>query len=358
MDGRPAGLALIDGRAHELRVLVALASGVPAVALAHVDVSPAADAWTAWDFKADIAGGIVLVALLYAAGMWRLRAKERFSLPWRQAAFFGGLAALFLALQSPLDALAGHSFFMHQLQHLLLQTVAPVLLMLAAPQAALVAGFPAPLRRAIVAPILASRPVREVFGFLVRPWSAALLLVASLYAWHWPAYHDLALRDEPVHYLMHITMLAAGLLFFSCIFDSRPAPLGARYGARINALWAAMTACMLLGAGLALKSTALYPAYDELGRLWHMGALEDERLGGLIMWIPGSAAWVPAFLVLLRRWDTQEARLHDRRRRGIAPAVAATATANCRLGLLIGLLALGGFVTTLAIGWIATAAHR
>ena len=346
------------GAARQVRALVALAGAAPALALAHVDEAPAAAAWTAWQFKVDIIGGIALAALLYAAGMWKLRAKEHASVPSRHAAFFTGLAALFVALQSPLDALAEHSFFMHQLQHLLLQTVAPLLLMLAAPQSALVAGFPAPLRRAIVAPILSSRTVRGIFGFLVQPWIAALLLVVSLYAWHWPAYHDLALRDEPVHYLMHVTMLAAGLLFFSCILDPRPAPLGARYGTRINALWASMTACMLLGAGLALKSTAFYPAYDDLGRLFGLSALGDERLGGLIMWIPGTAAWLPAFLVLLRRWDTHELRIHDRRARGIGSAAAAPTAANVRVGLMIGLLALGGFAATLAVGWIATAAHR
>lgn len=344
--------------AHRLRALSAIAAAAPAIAFAHVDDAPAAAAWAAWELKADIVGGIVLVALLYAAGMWKLRAKERLSVPWRHAAFFGGLAALFLALQSPLDALAEHSFFMHQLQHLLLQTVAPMLLMLAVPQATLVAGFPSSLRRAIVAPVLGSRPVREVFGFLAQPWIAALLLVASLYAWHWPAYHDLALRDEAVHYAMHVTMLAAGLLFFSCIFDSRPAPLGARYGTRINVLWAAMTACMLLGVGLFLKDAALYVAYDDIGRLGHMSALDDERLGGLIMWIPGSAVWVPAFFVLLRRWDTHELRLHERRKRGIAPAAVATAAANYRVALWIGLVAFTGFATTLAIGWISTGAPR
>jgi len=344
--------------AHRRRALAAIAAAAPAIAFAHVDDSPVTAAWTAWELKADIVGGIVLVALLYAAGMWKLRAKERLSVPWRHTAFFAGLAAIFLALQSPLDALAEHSFFMHQLQHLLLQTVAPMLLMLAVPQATLGAGFPSSLRRAVVAPILGSGTVRGIFGFLALPWIAALLLVASLYVWHWPAYHDLALRDNAVHYAMHLTMLAAGLLFFSCIFDSRPAPLGARYGTRINVLWAAMTACMLLGAGLFLKDTALYAAYDEVGRLGHMSALDDERLGALIMWIPGSAVWVPAFFVLLRRWDAHELRLHERLKRGIAPVAAATAAANYRVALWIGLVAFTGFATTLAIGWISTGAPR
>ena len=314
-------------------------------------------AWTAWQFEAGIAGGSALFAALYLAGMRKTRVKERFSGRWRHGAFFGGMGALFLALESPLDGLAEHSFFIHQIQHLVLQTVAPILLMLAAPQATLVAGFPAPLRRALVAPLMASRPVRAVFGFLLRPWVAAALLVASLYAWHWPAWHDLALRDDRVHYLMHVTLLAGGLVFFGCVLDARPPPLGARYGARVNALVAAMTACMVLGVVLALKRTPWYPAYGDLGRLPHLSALGDERLGGLIMWIPGSAAWVPAFLVLLRRWDGQEARLHERRRRGIAAGAAPGTAGNTRVALLTGLVALGGFAATLAIGWIVTRAH-
>jgi putative membrane protein len=324
------------------------------IGLAHAHGGAAPLPWTAWNITPDILAGILLVAALYGAGLWRPRVRERATPRWRRAAFFSGLAAVFVALQSPLDTLADHSFFMHQLQHLLLQTVAPMLLMLAAPQAIFVAGVPAALRRGVLGPILASRPVRGAFGFLALPWIAALLLVASLYAWHWPPYHDLAVLDDAVHYLMHFTMLAAGLLFFSVIFDPRPAPLGARYGTRINILWAAMTANVLLGASLALKDSALYAAYDQIGRLWEMGALEDERLGALIMWIPGNVVCVPAFFVLLRMWGSQEARIEARRARGIpSSGVAATAT-NYRVALWLALAAFLGFAGTLGIGLIVT----
>lgn len=324
------------------------------IALAHAHGGTASLPDTAWNLTPDILAGILIVAALYGTGLWKQRAKERAAPRWRHAAFFSGLAALFLALQSPLDALADRSFFMHQLQHLLLQTLAPMLLMLAAPQAILVAGTPTGLRRAVLGPILASRPVRDIFGFLTRPWIASFLIVASLYAWHWPPYHDLAVLNDGVHYLMHFTMLGAGLLFFACVFDPRPAPLGARYGMRIGILCVTMTANVLLGAALALKDTALYAAYDEIGRLWEMGALEDEQLGALIMWIPGSMACVPAFLVLLRMWDSQEARLDERRRRGIwSPAVAATA-ANYRVALWLALAAFVGFAGTLGIGLMVT----
>lgn len=335
-------------------VVVSMAlAAAPAAALAHADGGATALPWTAWNIAPDILAGTLLVAALYGAGLWRQRGKERAVPRWRHAAFFSGLAAVFLALQSPLDALADRSFFMHQLQHLLLQTVGPMLLMLAAPQAILVAGVPAALRRGVLGPILASRPLRQAFGCLARPWIAALLLVASLYAWHWPPYHDLAVLDDTVHYFMHFSMLAAGLLFFFAVFDPRPAPLGARYGTRINILWAAMTANVLLGAGLALKDTALYSAYEQIGRLWEMGALEDEQLGALIMWIPGSVACVPAFMVLLRMWSSQEARLEGRRRRGISPPTAAARAANYRVALWLALAAFAGFAGTFGVGLIA-----
>jgi putative membrane protein len=339
--------------------IFAFAAGVaPASALAHAD-GRAADhhLWTAWNITPEIFIGTVIVAAIYGAGLWKQRRKQHAAASWPHVAFFSGLAAVFLALQSPLDALADRSFFMHQLQHLLLQTAGPMLLMLAAPQAILVAGVPAALRRGVLGPILASRPVRGAFGFLARPWIAALLLVASLYAWHWPPYHDLAVLDDTVHYFMHFSMLAAGLFFFFAVFDPRPAPLGARYGTRINILWAAMTANVILGASLALKDTALYAAYEQIGRLWELSALEDEQLGALIMWIPGSAACVPAFMVLLRMWSSQEARLEERRRRGIPASVVAVRTANYRVALWLALAAFAGFAGTLGIGFITTSPH-
>jgi putative membrane protein len=335
--------------------IFAFAAGVaPALALAHAN-GRAADHhfWTAWNITPEIFIGTVIVAAIYGAGLWKQRRKQHAAASWPHVAFFSGLAAVFLALQSPLDALADRSFFLHQLQHLLLQTVGPMLLMLAAPQALLAAGLPAALRRRVLAPILATSPLRNVFGFLAHPWIAALLLVASLYAWHWPPYHDLAVLDDAVHYLMHFTMLAAGLVFFFAIFDPRPPPLGARYGTRINILWAAMTANVLLGASLALKDAALYSAYEQAGRLWDMGALEDEQLGALIMWIPGSVACVPAFFVLLRTWGSQEARIEARRARGIPSGIATTA-ANYRVALWLALAAFLGFAGTLGIGLIAT----
>ena len=344
-----------DRLARGMRYLAACAAVLAAgSAFAHTDQARDAQAASAisWSLPPDIVIGLTTAGGLYLAGLWRHRRRETAASYSKHLSFFAGLAALFIALASPLDALADRLFFMHQVQHLLLQTLGPMLLMLASPQALLVAGMPALLQRRFLAPLLSSRGVGALFGLVTQPSIATLLLVGSLYVWQWPPYHDISVLNNGVHYFMHITMLAAGLLFYSAVFDPRPAPLGPSYGTRVGMLVFAMTANTLLGAGLALKETVLYSAYDQTGRMWGFDALADETLGGLIMWIPGSAACVPAFLALLRIWSAREIQLEARRKRGIAPKMAAR-TGNHSVAYWLALGAVVAFAGTISVGVVA-----
>jgi putative membrane protein len=331
------------------------ALATPTPAYAHVSGSGNPDWVYSWTLTPEILLSTVLLAVLYANGMRSLRGKSASAdAPLRHVSFFGGLIAVFVALQSPLDAMADRSFFMHQVQHLLLQTAGPMLIMLAMPQRCLMAGTPAVLMDRLLLPLFFNRAVRVLFRVLALPWIAALLLAGSLFLWHWPPYHDLAVLDDGVHYLMHFTLLSAGLLFYWCVFDPRPAPLGATYGTRWNVILFTMTAGMLLGAVIAFKETVLYTAYDHIGRLWGLAPLTDERIGGLIMWIPGSILCVPALLVVLRMWNSRESRVDHWRQRGVAPAVPATRTGNSRFALRLAAIALAAFGVTLGIGMAAT----
>ncbi len=329
-----------------------VASAVPCIALAHVDEGPAESALHAWEFSADIVSGSLVVAALYIAGLWRLHARAAGPSAWRALGFLGGVGLLFLALQSPLDALSEHLFFVHQLQHLLVHSVAPMLIMLAAPQGALVAGAPAALRKFVIAPVMTSQALRAAFRFVSRPAAASLLFIGTLFVWQYPAYHDIAVLDDGVHYAMHVSMLFAGLVFFWCVFDSRPAPLGASYGARVAMLTAAILSNILLGAVTTFKPMPLYTAYDALGRLWHLGALTDERLGGMIIWIPGSMMCAVAALVVIRFWGGHEVRLDGRRRRnlGSGRARGGAATSNQALALRLAAIAAAVFMGIVGVG--------
>lgn len=280
----------------------------------------AANPWSAWQFTPDIVLATLLVAVLYGAGLRRSRTKQQAMCLAQSVCFYTGLAAMFLALQSPIDTFAEHVFALHQVQHLLLHSLGPMLFMLAAPQGLLIAGMPEWSRRYILAPVVTNRVVRTVFGFIARPAVATFLFVGTLYFWQIPRYHDLAVLNDAVHYSMHVTMLAAGLVFFWRVFDSRPAPLGARYLVRATMLWVTVSANILLGAFLTFKTEALYPAYDTLGRLWVQNALQDELLGGLTIWIPSTMMCVVALLIVIRLWGSHETKLDGWRQRGIMAA--------------------------------------
>lgn len=296
-------------------------------AAAHSEPGYAADhSWTVWQFTPDIVFGTLLAAVLYGAGLWRGRNKQQEKRLWHGVFFYTGLAAIFLALQSPIDTLSEHVFALHQVQHLLLHSLGPMLLMLAVPESALIGGMPEWLRRHVLAPVVMNRTIRATFAFLSRPAVATFLFVGSLYFWQIPEYHEMTLLDEPVHYLMHLSMLITGLLFFRRIFDPRPASLGTGYGVRLVMLCAAITGNILIGAFITLKSVVLYPAYDTLGRLWNLNALTDELLGGIVIWIPSSMMCVIAALIVIRLWGDRETKIDDWRRRRLAADAITTSS--------------------------------
>jgi putative membrane protein len=295
-------------------------------ALAHGDeIYPGEPILAMWQFEPEIVGGLAFAAALYISGV-RRGVSARW---WRHAAFFAGLAALAAALLSPIEPLADHVFAIHQVEHMLLRTIGPMLILISQPQAALMRGMPDWLRRGAVGPFVSSRAVRSLFGFFSLPVVATALFIGTTCFWMLPHWHDVAILDEPIHYMWHVSLLVTGLFFFSTIFDPRQAPAGPRLGTRLAMFWLAAMGNILLGAYLSFKSTPLYTAYDIMGRMFGLDAVSDERIGGLIMWIPGCMMFAAAILLILHRFGVEEERSDARRRRmGTAKAHAAAMAAE------------------------------
>lgn len=284
--------------------LVLLAPSLPA--LAHGDhLDPDTSPWAMWAFSPEILIGIAIAGLIYWRGTRHGLADAR----WRAASFAGGLFALFVALISPVEELADHIFAVHQVEHMLLRTIAPMLIFLARPQAAMVRGLPAGMSR-----FFAGRGwLRAVIDGLRYPPVATVLFLAASWFWMIPRYHDLAIENEPIHYLWHISLLVTGLLFFSVIFDRRTAPQGPGLGTRLAMFGAAALGNIALGSFLTFKTVPLYHAYLELGHMWHVSMLTDEQTGGIIMWIPGTMMFAVSALVVLYRFASEEQRVTDQR---------------------------------------------
>src|SRR5262249_34866464 len=240
--------------------------------------------------------------VIYAAG-WRRchrRLPARFTAR-HLAVFLGGLAALWIAIASPLDEMADELLSAHMVQHILLLTIRPRLLLLGQPLLPLLRGLPGPLRRSLVAPLFRWRWLRAAVHALTHPLAALLIGSAIFWAWHLPGPYQLALRAPGVHLVEHATFIAGGLLFWYPVV--RPWPSRPRWpsGAMIPYLLVADVQNTVLAAVLTFSDRLLYPFYEFHSPAREAAALNDQVLAGVIMWVPMSLVYlIPAALLTMR----------------------------------------------------------
>jgi putative membrane protein len=257
-----------------------------------------------WNWAPGATVPLVVALALYFGGLWRLhyrragRAPFRGNITGRTLAFGLGWIALAVALLSPVDALGSQLFWVHMIQHEILMLLAAPLLVLGRPLPLFLWFFPAAVRDWLGMAIR-SPAVTIVWNGLTRPVTAWALHALALWLWHAPTLFGAALQNPLVHDLQHLSFLATALLFWSGLLSVR-SHSGA--GAGILYLFTTAVHSSVLGALITLTDKAWYPAYTATAPAHGWLTLEDQQLGGLIMWIPGSMVYVVFALVLLSRW--------------------------------------------------------
>lgn len=245
---------------------------------------------------ACIAAALAFTAVVYGAGLsrlWRASAPGRGIRVPEVVAFGAGWALLALALLGPLDTWAGRSFAAHMVQHEVLMLLAAPLLVRGRPLAVWAwALSPAMRRRA--GRLFASPAWQRAWRTFTRPLGATMLQLTGLFAWHVPAWFDLAVTHAGVHALQHASFLVAAL----CFWWALRAPVSGRIGATDAAAGVAL-ACLFVtmlatGALVALLTFAPTPWYRAYAGA--ASALADQQLGGLLMWVPGGTVYLVAGL--------------------------------------------------------------
>ncbi|MBY0526624.1 MAG: cytochrome c oxidase assembly protein [Gemmataceae bacterium] len=246
-----------------------------------------------WPFDPWVVVPLVLTALAYIRGWRQLRQRgaRRFG-PTQLYCFLGGLASLFFALASPIEPFADLLLQVHMLQHLLLMMVAPPLLWLGAPLIPLLRGLPVPIRSYWVGPFFQLRLVRLCFERLTHPVTAWVLYVAASWFWHAPRFYDLALRSPAWHYVEHAFFLGSALLFWWPVVQPYPSRQRWPRWAMVPYLLAADVQNTILSALLTFSERVLYPHYAAAPRVGGISALDDQAMAGVLMWIPGSLAFL------------------------------------------------------------------
>jgi cytochrome c oxidase assembly factor CtaG/ferredoxin len=266
-------------------------------------MSPTTEAILAsWSIDPKVALGLIVSAILYLRG-WRVLHRinpARFP-TWRLGAFLGGLAALWVAIASPLDTFSGLLLSAHMVQHLMLMSVAPPLILLGAPLLPVLRGLPRKFAHDGVGPFLSWPALRRFGDALTHPVVCWLAMAVSLCAWHVPAGFELALRSPAWHKVEHACFFGTSLLFWWPVvrpFPSRPHwPLGT---VPIYLLAADLLNTALC-AVLTFSDKVLYASYTNVPRLFGTTALSDQVAAGVIMWVPGSLVFlVPATVIAIR----------------------------------------------------------
>lgn len=282
----------------------------------------------AWSFDPLPLVGVGFAALAYLRAVREVNASRPASpVPWlRTAAFLGGLSAILLALQSPIDRYETALLSVHMVQHMLLQFVAAPLLLLAAPITLALRVTSGGVRRQLLR-LLHSRLTRVV-THPVMAWTAFL---AVNWGWQFSPLYDLALESTSVHYLQHATYLASALLFWWPIAGVDPAPRKLAYPGRVAYLALAIPPISFLGVTLMSTDPSLYPHYATLARDWGPTLRDDLNIAGSLMWGMGAMALVPAVLVTVAVWMRAEERRTRRvEARPEARAAAAAAAEDYR----------------------------
>ncbi|GJG86014.1 hypothetical protein tb265_11950 [Gemmatimonadetes bacterium T265] len=283
-------------------------AALPSVAHAHPGLAPAPhDLWRAWPASPGVVAGLALAGAWYALGVrraWRRAGAGRGVARWRAWAYAAGLAAIAVALLTPLDAVSDALFTAHMGQHLLLILVAAPLLAAGVPALGMLWALPERARRRAGRAWAARPRLRAGLALLVAPGVAASLHVGSVLVWHLPAPYDWALRRPAVHALEHVTLLGAAALFWWPVV--RPAPRrGARRfgdGAQLLYVAAAGVPMGLLGAALTFAARPWYAGHYGTTAAWGLTPLEDQQLAGVVMWVPAGLVYLGAASALFVRW--------------------------------------------------------
>jgi len=262
--------------------------------------------WTQFTVHPSTVIGIAGLAALYEYGartVMRARAADAGgsqsdpSVPdtRRRFSFHAALLILFLSLNGPLHDLSdSYLFSAHMVQHLLLAfIVAPMLLM----------GVTGDMLR----PLIERASVRRLAEWGLAPTRCFTIFNVVIAVWHLPPMYNYALAHHPVHIAQHLLILAASVIMWWPILSPLPELPRLSYPAQMLYLFLMSIPMAIVAVYIAYADGILYPMYASAPRVWGISPMNDQMIGGLIMWIPGGLFFYTVISVVFFRWNQRGA---------------------------------------------------
>jgi len=245
-----------------------------------------------WEPVPSIAIGLIALVVAY---LWA----TKFKVTFKTVIFLSGIAILWIGLMSPLDELGDEYLFSaHMVQHMILEFIGPVMLIAALPEEMVQAWMKVPALK------LAER-------ILGNPYVALTVATVVMLVWHVPPIYDITLENETVHIIEHVTFMISGSMLWWPVFKPIPEGRLSPMAATIYLTVAGFLAS-ILGMIYTMSDVAFYAAYanpDDHHNLlplireqWGLSQLEDQKLGGAIMWVICTLNFFWALMAVMIEW--------------------------------------------------------
>jgi len=257
---------------------------------------------TSWALPVPLTLAALLAAFLYLRGWLRLRSASVQAIPgWRATCFFVGLFLIWIALGSPLAAFDEELLTVHMVQHLLLMTIAPPLLLVGAPVMPFLHGLPRKVVQSVIGPLFRWPWMQRAGHAISQPVVCWLAATAALVGWHIPAAFTLALLHEPWHIVEHACFLMGGILFWWPVVQPWPSAGSWPRWSTLIYLFLATLPCDILSGFLVFCDRVIYPVYLSMPRQFSISVLADQECAAALMWSCVTIVYlVPAMILATR----------------------------------------------------------
>lgn len=233
--------------------------------------------------------GIVALGALY-----EIEARRAAPSSGQRACFFGALLVMFLSLNGWLHDLSdSYLFSAHMVQHLMLALVVAPLLIMGTPGAM--------FRRGLALP-----GVRPVATWLTAPTRCFAIFTVVVAGWHLPPLYNYALAHHPVHIVQHLMFLVVSVLMWWPVLSPLPELPRLSYPGQMLYLFLLSIPMAIVAVYISYADTILYPLYAGAPRVWGITPMNDQLIGGLIMWIPGGLFFYTIISIVFFRWQQRD----------------------------------------------------
>ena len=212
---------------------------------------------------------------------------------------------LIFSQSGPLSAFED-TFWIHMIQHLILIMLVPPLILSGLFFSANLWFFPRIIRVGIADFIRPQKPFRKILNLITSPRFGLIFYIISLWTWHLPIFFNYALNYSLVHNFEHLSFLLSGVLFWWPVIGLSIGAKKISIPMRIVYLLLAVTPTAVVAAFITLADSVIYG--EDIPRLLNISAIEDQKIGGLIMWIPGNTIFIATLTVLFFKWSYNQSK--------------------------------------------------